>query len=135
MHEDIARKRSQLAALCRRFGVERLELFGSAARGSDFDPARSDADFLVTFAPEVANDLVRFLDFKEAIEAELGRTVDLVERAAVEASRNPIRRRHILSSAELIHGYAEVRIDLVWAVVRDRLPALAAVLAPLVGDR
>lgn len=104
MHEDIARKRSQLAALCRRFGVERLELFGSAARGSDFDPARSDADFLVTFAPEVANDLVRFLDFKEAIEAELGRTVDLVERAAVEASRNPIRRRHILSSAELIHG-------------------------------
>jgi predicted nucleotidyltransferase len=104
MHEDIARKRSQLAALCRRFGVERLELFGSAARGSDFDPARSDADFLVTFAPDVANDLVRFLDFKEAIEAELGRTVDLVERAAVEASRNPIRRRRILSSAELIHG-------------------------------
>lgn len=35
----------------------------------------------------------------------------------------------------LIHGYAEVRIDLVRAVVRDRLPALAAVLAPLVGDR
>lgn len=35
----------------------------------------------------------------------------------------------------LIHGYAEVRIDLVWAVVHDRLPALAAVLAPLVGDR
>jgi predicted nucleotidyltransferase len=104
MHEDIARKRSQLSALCRRFGVERLELFGSAARGADFDPARSDADFLVTFAPEVANDLVRFLDFKEAIEAELGRAVDLVERAAVEASRNPIRRRHILSSTELIHG-------------------------------
>jgi predicted nucleotidyltransferase len=104
MHEDIARKRSQLSALCRRFGVERLELFGSAARGDDFDPARSDVDFLVTFAPDVANDLVRFLDFKEAIEAELGRTVDLVERAAVEASRNPIRRRHILSGAELVHG-------------------------------
>lgn len=34
----------------------------------------------------------------------------------------------------LIHGYAEVRIDLVWSVVRDRLPALAAVLAPLVSE-
>lgn len=35
----------------------------------------------------------------------------------------------------LIHGYAEVQIDLVWSVVRDRLPALAAVLAPLVDER
>ncbi|MFN7000174.1 HepT-like ribonuclease domain-containing protein [Elioraea tepidiphila] len=35
----------------------------------------------------------------------------------------------------LIHGHAEVRIDLVWSVVRDRLPALDAVLAPLVDER
>lgn len=32
----------------------------------------------------------------------------------------------------LIHGYAEVRLDLVWAVVRDHLPGLVAALAPLV---
>ncbi|HZU89290.1 MAG TPA: nucleotidyltransferase domain-containing protein [Stellaceae bacterium] len=34
--------------MCRRFGVRRLDLFGSAAIGR-FDPARSDLDFLVAF--------------------------------------------------------------------------------------
>ena len=37
-----------LPALCRRFGVRRLDLFGSAATGR-FDPTRSDLDFLVVF--------------------------------------------------------------------------------------
>ena len=32
----------------------------------------------------------------------------------------------------LIHGYAEVRLDLVWTVARDHLPGLIAALAPLV---
>jgi uncharacterized protein len=34
----IAERRSDIAALCRRFGVRRLAVFGSAARGDDFDP-------------------------------------------------------------------------------------------------
>jgi hypothetical protein len=37
MHATIAGKREDLAALCRRFGVTRLDLFGSAARGTDID--------------------------------------------------------------------------------------------------
>lgn len=41
MHPAIAEKREALAALCRRYGVAHLEVFGSAARGHDFDPARS----------------------------------------------------------------------------------------------
>jgi predicted nucleotidyltransferase len=44
------------------------EVFGSAARAGDFDPARSDIDFLVEFAAE-GNDLARFMDFKEVLEA------------------------------------------------------------------
>ena len=40
--------RAEIAQLCARFGVHRLELFGSAATGA-FDPARSDVDFLVEF--------------------------------------------------------------------------------------
>ena len=35
-----------LRELCERYGVEKLELFGSAARG-EFDPAHSDLDFIV----------------------------------------------------------------------------------------
>jgi predicted nucleotidyltransferase len=104
MNADIAEKREELTALCRRYGVARLEVFGSASRGADFKPERSDIDFLVTFIPAARNDLAAFAEFKEALEALLGRPVDLVEREAVEASRNYIRRRRILAEAETVYG-------------------------------
>ena len=43
MHATILEHRDQLIAACKRFDVVRLDIFGSAARGSDFDPIRSDA--------------------------------------------------------------------------------------------
>lgn len=104
MHSEIDDKRDAIAALCRRFSVARLEVFGSAARGAGFDPKRSDADFLVTFAPAARNDLTAFADLKDALEGLLGRPVDLVERETVEESRNFIRRRAILNEAETIYG-------------------------------
>ena len=52
MHAAIADKREELAELCRQYDVARLEVFGSAARGTDFDPETSDADFLVEFDPD-----------------------------------------------------------------------------------
>jgi predicted nucleotidyltransferase len=104
MHADIAGRRDELAALCRRYGVVRLDVFGSAVRVGDFDPGRSDVDFLVRFAPEKRDDLTVFLDFQEALETLLGRSVDLVERDAVEASRNYIRRRQIMAEAEPVYG-------------------------------
>jgi predicted nucleotidyltransferase len=67
MEAAIDQKRVALAAICRRYGVARLEVFGSAARGGDFDPNRSDADFLVTFKPAARNDLAAFADLKEAL--------------------------------------------------------------------
>jgi uncharacterized protein len=103
VHAEIADKRDALIALCKRYDVVRLEVFGSAARGADFDPAVSDADFLVEFGPQ-GNDLARFFDFKEALETVLARPVDLVERRAVEASRNYIRRRHILAETEAVYA-------------------------------
>jgi predicted nucleotidyltransferase len=101
---DIAEKREALAEIRQRYGVERLEVFGSAARGADFDRDRSDADFLVTFAPAARNDLAAFADLKDAPEKLLGRSVDLVEREAIETSRNFIRRRAILNEAETVYG-------------------------------
>ncbi len=103
MIADIAQHREDLQAMCRRFHVRRLEVFGSAARG-DFDPARSDVDFLVEFATDSADDLARFVDFKAALEALLARRVDLVDRKAIQGSRNYIRKRHILAGAEPIYG-------------------------------
>jgi len=103
MIADIALHRDELRQLCRRFGVRRLEVFGSAAREADFDPARSDIGFLVEFAAQ-EDDLARFLDFKEALETLLARRVDLVDRKAIEASRNYIRKRHILTGAEPVYA-------------------------------
>lgn len=92
-----------IADICRRYGVRRLEVFGSAARGADFDLKRSDADFLVTFTPEARFDFVAFADLKDALEALLGRPVDLVDRAAIEESSNYIRRCRILAEAEPVY--------------------------------
>jgi len=101
---DIVERCDAFVAICRRHGVSRLEVFGSAARGGDFDPARSDADFLVTFEPAVRNDLGALVELKDELEKLLGRPVDLVEREAVEASRNFIRRQAILRDARIIYG-------------------------------
>lgn len=75
--------RAQIAELCRSFGVRQLDVFGSAVR-EDFDPARSDVDFLVDFASD--DDRNRFRDYfalRDALEGLLGRPVDLVMARAL----------------------------------------------------
>jgi hypothetical protein len=101
MIADIAVHREELRTLCRHFHVRRLEVFGSAARGADFDPARSDLDFLVEFernAPEALS-LKSFFDFKEALEKLFGRSVDLIEPAAI---KNPYLKASIERSRETL---------------------------------
>lgn len=102
MHAAVSNKRDALAELCRRFHVRRLEVFGSAARGTDFDAQRSDADLLIEFEQGADPGLSGFLDLKEALEQALGRPVDLIDRGAVEQRRNYLRRRRILEEAEPI---------------------------------
>jgi predicted nucleotidyltransferase len=102
MHTEIEKHRDSLRALCDRYGVLRLELFGSGARGADFDSTRSDADFLVEFDKD--SDLPaldQFVGFAEALERLLGRSVDLVEASAL---RNPYVRATIDRSKELIYA-------------------------------
>jgi predicted nucleotidyltransferase len=65
--------------------VTRLELFGSAVT-DDFDPARSDLDFLVEFdfSAEKVNWLNVYFEFKESLEALFGRSVDLLSFRSME---------------------------------------------------
>ena len=49
MHPAIAQHRADISAICNRYSIRRLEVFGSAARTDDFDVEHSDADFLVQY--------------------------------------------------------------------------------------
>lgn len=74
MHRLIADKQEEIAAICCRHRVERLEVFGSAARGTDFDPERSDADFLVEYQPPLLPGLLeRRLQLQDDLQAILKR--------------------------------------------------------------
>ena len=102
MHAAIADKREELAELCAHHGVARLEVFGSAARGVDFDPETSDADFLVEFSSQdTPRTLDQYFDFRDALSHALERQVDLVEVGAI---RNPYFRAAIDRSRELIYA-------------------------------
>ena len=92
MHAIVDSRRDELAALCRRFGVQRLEVFGSAAR-DDFDEEHSDVDLLVDFERPIG--LFEFLRLRRTLSSLIGRPVDLVTRAALK----PQLRDRILAEA------------------------------------
>jgi uncharacterized protein len=83
----IAQHQSRIAALCHRYGVRRLAVFGSIVRG-DFDAQSSDVDLVVEFRSDAdASPAHQYFDFKAALEQLLGRPVDLVELDAMPDSR------------------------------------------------
>jgi len=89
----VENNRDNIRDLCRRYGVRRLELFGSAATEA-FDPARSDLDFLVEFLPEqqLGPWLRHYFEFQSELARLFGRPVDLVLSGAV---RNAYFQREI----------------------------------------
>jgi hypothetical protein len=92
MDRRIDEKREQIAAICREYHVCRLALFGSALR-DDFDPSRSDLDFVVEFEPLPAGTYANtYFGLIEALERLFQRHVDLVEAGSI---RNPYFQREI----------------------------------------
>ena len=86
MDDLIANHRLALIALCQKYEVRQMELFGSAARG-EFDPAGSDLDFLVVFRRAGAvNAADRYLGLLAALEDLFNRKIDLVD---ITSARNP----------------------------------------------
>ena len=75
----IERNREAIVALCKRYGITRLDVFGSAARGTDFDEATSDADFFYDIDVSRATLVDDYFGFLESMEALLGRSVDLID--------------------------------------------------------
>ena len=89
----------RLARICRRYGVKKLSLFGSAARGEL--RADSDVDLLVEFAPESRTTLFDLPRMQDELSALFGnRRVDI---ATPEILENPHRRRAILPDLKVLY--------------------------------
>jgi len=100
MISEILQQQTNLAALCSRFQVRKLQLFGSAATG-EFAPAASDLDFIAEFANTQAADYAdRYLDFAEALEKLFNRRVDVLTERSI---RNPYFRAEVERTAQVIY--------------------------------
>jgi predicted nucleotidyltransferase len=97
----IHEKLPAISALCQRFGARRLELFGSAAKGT-FVPATSDLDFLVEFPRDFVDGRAdSYFGLLFALQELFGRDVDLVETTAVD---NPYFLNEIRGSRTTVYA-------------------------------
>ncbi len=97
----IEEHRAELVELCRHHHVVRLSLFGSATR-NDFDPERSDLDFLVDFEPQPMGGYAdSFFGLLESLELLFGRSIDLVVDSAI---RNPYFRQSVDQTTSLLYA-------------------------------
>ena len=87
-----------LAAVCRRYGVKELSLFGSAARG-EMGP-QSDIDIMVEFDPGVRTGIVKFEMLVQELESLAGRRVDLVTKRGLK----PWVRPQAMKDARVIYA-------------------------------
>ena len=97
--ELLQAKLQPLRELCERYGVEKLELFGSAARG-ELDPAHSDLDFIVQMKGRcVPGCARRFCDFADALEALYRRPVDLLTELMI---KNPYFKAEVQNDRTIV---------------------------------
>lgn len=90
----------RIAALCRKYKVAKLWVFGSILTPRFND--NSDVDFSVVFHYDQISDLfVTFFDFIEELQLLLGRKVDLVDETAV---KNSYFRKELDKTKRLIYG-------------------------------
>jgi uncharacterized protein len=101
MQKFLEDKRAEIAELCRTHHVKRLAVFGSVVR-DDFDPKRSDVDFLVEFEP--VDDLHYFhnkMDLMERLSLLVERPIDLIVTKWV---RNSHLKREIETTQEMLYA-------------------------------
>ena len=92
----------QIKDFCDRWQITEFALFGSVLR-DDFRPD-SDIDVIVQFHPQAHPTFLSLDEMQEELKTIFQRDVDLVTRKGIENSRNYLRRKAILSSAQVIYG-------------------------------
>ncbi len=102
MIEMIQRHQTEIAAICRRQGIQRLDVFGSAATGP-FDAQSSDVDFIAEFDTTAFSGslLDRYLELATRLEALLGTAVDII---TPNSMRNPYFRESVNASRQTVYA-------------------------------
>ena len=97
--EDLRIDASRLAELCRRYGIARLEVFGSVARGEQ----RPDSDVDLLYTLEGGRALGwEIEDLVESLTEVFHRPVDLVSRRSL----HPMIRDRAMAEAETLYAAA-----------------------------
>ncbi|GBD96358.1 MAG TPA: nucleotidyltransferase [Nitrospirae bacterium] len=96
--------KEKITDFCKHWKITEFALFGSVLR-EDFSP-ESDLDVLVTFAPDARWSLLDHVEMQDELKIIFGRNVDLISKRGIERSRNYIRRKEIIESAEVIYAAA-----------------------------
>jgi predicted nucleotidyltransferase len=101
VNQLVERKLDDLARLCEKFRVKRLDLFGSATTDL-FDPQTSDLDFLVSFRdPGPDGYAETYFGLQESLQELFQRHVDLVMESAI---KNPYFRQEVEKTRTLLYG-------------------------------
>ena len=103
MVSALAERQPEIATLCARIGVRRLEVFGSAASEEGFSPRESDVDFIVEFRDDhdLGPWLEQYFSLRDALSKLLGYPVDLVMSSAM---KNPYFIREANRTRRLLYG-------------------------------
>ena len=94
--------KEKIAEFCQKWKIREFSFFGSVLR-ADFRHD-SDIDVLVTFDESAHHTLFDLVHMEEDLKKIFGRDVDLVSRRGIETSRNYIRKKAILDSAETVYA-------------------------------
>ena len=97
----IEEKRKMLEESCRKYHVERLDVFGSAATG-EFRPDTSDLDFIVSFNRSSDMNLAdQYFGLLEDLRDVFGRDIDLVIERAM---KNPYFIKAVNNSRRIVYA-------------------------------
>ena len=98
MTKSLEIQSATLNALCRKYEVRELALFGSAARGEQ--NAGSDLDFLVEFEPQARIGFLALSSLSRELSLLTHRRVDLVPKAGLKQTI----RDEVLAEAQVIYA-------------------------------
>ena len=94
-------KYADIVKICEKYNISELSIFGSSIRDDFTD--KSDVDLLIlyeSYLPESGISLFTEMEMENEFSELIKREVDIVDK---EGLKNPIRKRHILSSCEIVY--------------------------------